>query len=213
MLNLEKLYSQGCAPFLASTQHADRLIELMRKDSWQEDPSGMYRRLPTWHPVLDDDPDMLQREKTMIQAMKKQAPPEYAQTIEAMLNCPSVIGNLMVFGGFQVDFVHCWEGAEDLDWHWDGVAQSPFFLMFYGNDDREWMPEWGGSFSFGEKNLLLQPNWLVDSRNVKIHGEVFPVYGQAILCWNQNPRFVHKVTPLNTQKARWTLTAGLSFKK
>lgn len=207
----DSLYSRGYTSFSIPNHYAEILSNLLEQETWVEDPAGVYRSLPAWGNIdvaLGDHVAI--RERAAEAGLRAAIPPSYTAVINHILKDCHVMGQLLSIAPLKLHFTHAWDGAESLDWHWDGLASGDFVLLIYLSRHSYWDPKWGGCLSVGTRPL--RGNFLrVQDKSVDALDQIMPVFGRAVLLNNSNPRFVHKVSELTSDRSRRTLMSSISL--
>jgi hypothetical protein len=139
--------------------------------------------------------------------------PEHLITIARdLLTDPDLMGNWIIAHRPELQFISIWDGAEDLDWHWDGPAGADFFFLVYLNADAGWEPSQGGQLMVGTRSL--EGNFMkVDGSTVQTLATYEPCSRTLVCCNNQSPQFVHKVIPLRHGQERTVFMVGFDMKR
>ena len=100
-------------------------------------------------------------------------------------------------------YVHFWNGAESIPWHYDTIDSSDILVFVYLTEEQTWDPSWGGSISFC-KDLSSGKQYMQT---------IMPNNGVMVVVNNSNPLFKHKVEELkNNSVNRYTLSLCYKWK-
>lgn len=195
--NLDEFYNEGASPFLIQRGAHDELRALLAKEEWVKNRHSEAKNVLPW---------------SMYSHLGKSRPPipeAYREVFRKMADDPKVMGSLLNVYRFDITLVDCWNGSEDLDWHWDGAdslikyaptgSDSPkfceLFFLVYLSEHNNWQPEMGGGFEYAKRALhkadISEAVEItgIDHSTSKI---VYPRNRQAILVNNMNPSFIHR---------------------
>lgn len=101
--------------------------------------------------------------------------------------------------------------GDSMGWHHDTYDPMHLICMLYLSDD-VWTPEDGGMLQLGEGDVD-QHGFLCDPHSVAIRASVPPNHGTLVWAINTNPRFVHRVTEILSDKVRYTLVGQFGFRE
>lgn len=211
-LNYDQIMSQGHDGIVLPRSHYHDLLTLVQGLAWTSDPSGIFSRVPT---ILSGQGmvihvDQFEKERQINQSSLERCPEDLRKAIDRLLTEPNVMGNWLAAHTPAVRFISIWDGAEDLDWHWDGPAGADFFFLIYLNKSPGWKESDGGQLLAGRRSV--SGNYLkVNSEDVQHLGTYAPASRSLICCNNQNPQFVHKVLPLSAPTERTVLMIGFDM--
>lgn len=124
--------------------------------------------------------------------------------VELALNDPVLFPNLRQMGKLTAVDVELQNGAFDDGWHHDhlsnkrGHAGQFFFIAYLG--EKEWQPEWGGGFHYGERSL--EDGWAHTITSPEKEDIIWPKFRNALLGWNENPKLIHRAAFLTQPKNR-----------
>lgn len=211
-LDPERIYADGhdCV-YLPRKQH-ETLHQVVQSLDWGTDPDGIFARLPLFLIGMNSahQDNKFAKEEAINQASLDTCPPALIDAVRALLKDPEVMGDWIISLQPILKSISVWDGAEPLDWHWDGPAGARFFFLIYLNHNRGWISEDGGQIHVGKRRLV--GNFLsVDSDAVQTLGSYDPAARTLVCCNNQNPQFVHKVTPLFSEIERTVLMIGFDM--
>lgn len=71
-------------------------------------------------------------------------------------------------------------------------------------------PEDGGLLQLGEGDI---DDMGFITKDIHVHSSVSPNHGTLVWCINTNPRWVHQVTAINTDKPRYTLIGQFGYRE
>lgn len=207
-LNIDSIYSKGFDAVALTREHMLLLRSVIDDMEWVPDPEGMFNAIPSWKtPEENSFGCKADKELSHNRSSLALAPPKLLESAKLLINSESLMGTWMLGFDFEVKFISAWDGAEPLDWHWDGPANADFFFLIYLNDKAGWAPGKGGHLMTGLRDL--SGNYLKTSDSVVTTIETIPPAQRTVVCCNnQNPRFVHKVVALNGKHQRKVLMIG-----
>lgn len=212
MLNLDRLYSDGHDAIALPRAHYQNLQLIVQNLTWVADPGGAFARVPQFLAAASEvkAADQFEQERLMNASSLSSCPQILADAISNLLGSPEVMGNWLLAHRAHPRFISVWDGAEDLDWHWDGPAGADFFFLIYLNSDMGWNDSEGGQLQVGRRSL--EGNYLhVAATDVEYLGTYQPASRTLVCCNNQNPQFVHKVFPLTNGRERTVLMIGFDM--
>lgn len=101
--------------------------------------------------------------------------------------------------------------GDSMVWHHDSYDPMHLICLIYLGDE-VWTPEDGGQLQLGvgdidEKGFLLDPS------KVDVRASVSPNHGTIVWAINTNPRWVHRVTRIETEKTRYTLIGQFGYRE
>lgn len=208
-LDIGKLYQNGFDAINLNREWFMRLRGLIEATEWAPDPDGIYQSVPTWSLSFkrSNHVQKIEQEREHNALMLQHAPSELIAACESLLKAPEIMGDWLEAYAANMSFISLWNGAEDLDWHWDGPAQADFFFLIYLNKSMGWQDDGGGELLTGRRPL--RSGYLrVNSDEVAHLATIKPASRTLVCCNNQNPSFVHKVKPLGSADERVVLMIG-----
>lgn len=211
-LNLDQIMLEGHDGIALPRPHYQALLNMIQGLEWAPDPDGVFARIPTFLSHVQDSPsvDQFEKERRLNEQSLVECPADLLAAVESLLRDPIVMGNWLIGHQPRLSFISVWDGAEALDWHWDGPAGADFFFLIYLNNTPGWTEAWGGQLLIGRRKL--DGNYLkVDGDQVDYLATYAPATRSMICCNNQNPQFVHKVIPLSTAQERTVLMIGFDM--
>lgn len=211
-LSVDNIFSSGHDGIALQRGIYQNLLRIIHDLEWGDDPGLVYNRLPSFLSSLHllNDDDKFSKEDALNEASLKACPLELSSAVSEILNDPQVMGNWLIAHTPKLRFVSVWDGAEDLDWHWDGPAGADFFFLIYLNQEPGWIGTEGGQLKVGRRSL--EGNYLqVEASEVLELSSYEPASRTLVCCNNHNPQFVHKVVPLSTQRERTVLMVGFDM--
>jgi len=130
-----------------------------------------------------------------------------------------------LYGNFDelVVSVNKMEKGSSMDWHWDGFDGSVLQLMLYVNLEKR-TKEDGGLIEIGKSiDPMVNeddpfPHWSPSTGlnevtgDVIVTGSLVPDNNVGIVLNNNNPTLVHRVTPLLTDKIRYSVLLQCGYK-
>lgn len=213
-LNINTMYENGFDAVLLNRQWHDRLMKHVNAEQWVEDDEGLFLSRPAWtinpHSEKQAKKLKIDEETDRNDFLMRTAPPDLMASANALLECSDIMGIWQHAYQAKMKFLTMWNGAEDLDWHWDGPAQADFFFLIYLNRFSGWSDKMGGQLITGIRDI--DRDYLkVDKSRVRTLSVIDPISRTLVCCNNQNPRFVHKVVPLDEGKERIVLMIGFDL--
>lgn len=211
-VNLNALYEFGFDCTLLPKPDYDSLMSIIGLTTWVPDREGIFISKPDWSPHHDelDDPLKVEQERKKNAYNLHRAPIPLIRAVESLLSSAAILGDLLRAYSTELSYVSLYNGAEDLDWHWDGPSQADFFMLLYLNNSKGWPVQGGGELMTGVRSI--DSNYLhVEPKSVSMVQSITPSSRTLVVCNNQNPRFVHKVNPLNEAKERIVLMIGFNL--
>jgi hypothetical protein len=200
-VSIDDFYRDGASTFILTREYYVKLKALIDAERWIEN-IGNTCDVTEWslYSSLGED--------------KPLVPQKYIDIFTEMFSDPSVMGGLSNLYRVEPRFVDCWNGSEDLDWHWDGTDsfvryrdpgdKNPrlceLFFLIYLTDATEWTEEMGGFLLYGERELksVDTPDEVgSDELIASSIKKVYPKNRQVVAVNNMNPRFIHRTTKLN----------------
>lgn len=211
-LNLDRIFSDGHDGIALPRPQYQQLLAIVQNLEWDNDPDGIYTRLPAFQANVQQniDQEKFEKEERLNKNSLANCPENLLEAVKDLLNDSLIMGNWHIAHEPKLRFISVWDGAEDLDWHWDGPSGADFFFLIYLNRHQGWVKGAGGQLQVGRRPL--DGNYLhVDSRAVEELASYDPATRSLVCCNNQNPQFVHKVTPLSTSLERTVLMVGFDM--
>lgn len=213
-LDINAIYEQGYDAVLLNREWHERLMRHVNEVQWVDDDEQLFVSRPQW--TKSDlssrriEGLKIDEEASRNAFLMHAAPSDIMESAEALLACRDVMGIWPQAYRAKMKFITMWNGAEDLDWHWDGPAQADFFFLIYLNRFAGWSNKMGGQLVTGIRDI--DKEYLkVDKPSVRTLNVIDPISRTLVCCNNQNPRFVHKVVPLNEGKERIVLMIGFDL--
>jgi len=208
-LDIEKLYQDGFDAISLNRYWFSRLRQLIEATTWADDPDGIYRAVPDWTLVFQRSQydHKIDQEAAHNALMLQHAPAPLSAACLDLLSDPAIMGDWLEAYQAKMSFISLWNGAEDLNWHWDGPAQADFFFLIYLNRNMGWPARGGGELLTGRRPLRSGYLRVVDDQVVHLE-TIAPASRTLVCCNNQNPMFVLKVKPLIEADERIVLMVG-----
>jgi hypothetical protein len=218
-LNMNAIYRDGVDTVVISRDWYCQLREIIMQTLWMDDPGGIFIKVPDWSiQALKQSDERLPRapmskveqEAEHTAHVFAHAPSPLLNACRGMLADPTIMGEWLMAYNAEMKFMSLWNGAEDLGWHWDGPARASFFFLIYLNSNIGWKPDGGGELLVGIRDI--GPNFLrVVPADVSLFATIKPEARVLVCCNNNNPRFVHKVNPLDSEGERIVLMIGFDL--
>ena len=207
-LDIDAIYSQGFDAVALSRSHHLNLMAVLAEMRWIADSEGMFNAVPDWQKKDDINfSEKAEKEKNSNAQSLLRAPIALRHAASGLISSQALMGSWLLAFDFELKFLSLWDGAEPLDWHWDGPANAAFFFLIYLNEKPGWEDDCGGQLLIGERGL--SGNYLRTQDSPVLHKEtIAPAQRTLVCCNNQNPRFVHKVMGLTGNQQRRVLMVG-----
>jgi hypothetical protein len=218
-LNINALYRDGVDTVFISRDWYCLLREIITQTTWVDDPDEIFIKVPSWSIKAAKQRDKLlhnaqlskvEQEAEHAAHVLAHAPSDLLDACRGMLADPAIMGDWLRAYSAEIKFMSLWNGAEDLGWHWDGPARAGFFFLVYLNSKTGWKIDGGGDLQIGIRDI--GPNFLkVSPADVSLFATIKPEARVLVCCDNNNPRFVHKVNPLDSEDERVVLMIGFDL--
>ncbi|HBP1602414.1 2OG-Fe(II) oxygenase [Pseudomonas aeruginosa] len=101
--------------------------------------------------------------------------------------------------------------GDSMVWHHDSYDPMHLICLLYLSED-VWHPEDGGMLQLGEGDID-EHGFLVDPESVSIKASVSPNHGTLVWAINTNPRWVHRVTEIASEKTRYTMVGQFGYRE
>ncbi len=101
--------------------------------------------------------------------------------------------------------------GDSMVWHHDSYDPMHLICLVYLSDD-VWVPEDGGMLQLGEGDID-EHGFLLDPESVSIKASVPPNHGTLVWAINTNPRWVHRVTEIVSDKTRYTMVGQFGYRE
>lgn len=184
------LFEKGVAHWRLDVDTTQKLLKIAQSAEWKPIPEHKTKA-----PNVSETPvgKLTFEQKNMVK-----------DAVELVLNDPVLFPNLRQMGKMSAVDVELQNGAFDDGWHHDhlsnkrGHAGQFFFIAYLG--EKEWSPEWGGGFHYGQRTL--EDGWAHTITPPKSEDVVWPKFRNALLGWNENPRLIHRAAFLTQPKNR-----------
>lgn len=178
-----------------STQLTDQLLSRLWAEiymtEWVSDIDQVYKAKPIWYTTkkydIEEDGELQHLvEKTYGSALYDNVPSSIKEAATDIINSPAFDFLRSFKDNAILKYVHLWNGAEEIPWHFDTIDGSDTLVFVYLTDTVEWKPEYGGRISFCKdiNGSLYYENTLL------------PANGTMVIVNNSNPLFKHKVEEL-----------------
>lgn len=213
-LDLDSIYNLGHDAIALPRRHYSRLMDALQTLEWTNDPNGTFARIPRYlvQSAGLKASNKSEQELVMNQSAMNACPEELLEASAALLMDTDVMGNWIIPHRPELQFISIWDGAEDLDWHWDGPAGADFFFLIYLNQEMGWKDHQGGQLMVGKRSV--NGNFMkVEPTEVQHLATYDPCSRTLICCNNQSPQFVHKVVPLTQGHERTVFMVGFNMKR
>lgn len=199
-LDLDSFFHRGYAVGQLNEQAAAALAmrvqreSYIRRDEDQHDPGAA-----SWEATGSDLPH------------DNAVPPVDRRFFDRLRDEPYFHAYQSRFGSFSRDVImlQLARQYDEMGWHWDGCDSTHMVNMVYLTPD---------SIGEGDGGLLEIGTCLIDRHGqprpqdgVEVIGRVVPRNGTVVTLNNLSPGFVHRVTPLASDKQRYTLIGQFGY--
>ncbi|MEQ1053833.1 2OG-Fe(II) oxygenase [Pseudomonas aeruginosa] len=193
---LNDLFRTGHCVGSIPKDQADALLRLVKQDTFLPDKPGSPD-IAEWE---SDDP-----------SKNLNVPPEYLSFMENLGSSPDLEHFRAHMGDWSRVNVMLQRGrrGDSMGWHHDAYDPMHLICMVYLSDQL-WTPEDGGLLQLGEGDI---DDMGFITKDVHVHSSVSPNHGTLVWCINTNPRWVHQVTAINTDKPRYTLIGQFGYRE
>ncbi len=209
-LSMDSIYNNGFDAVFLPRDTYQQLMDILDTVEWLPDEDGEYNAIPKWlwNNFATETENQVKRESQFNQINLACKP--LVDACHAIIKNGGVMGEWLEAFTPELTLITLWDGAEDLDWHWDGPCQTDFFFLIYLNKKRGW-PENGGGELFTGKRSLKSGYMHTDPDDVIPLNGIRPSSRTLVCCNNENPSFVHKVVPLREADERIVLMVGFNL--
>lgn len=101
--------------------------------------------------------------------------------------------------------------GDAMGWHHDSYDPMHLVCMVYLSDDI-WAPSDGGMLELGEGDIDSH-GFLQNPADVVVKASVPPNHGTLVWAINTNPRWVHRVTEIVSDKTRYTIVGQFGYRE
>lgn len=178
-----------------TTQLPDHLMSRLWAEiymtEWVADTDNVYKAKPNWYTTkkydIEEDGELQHLvEKTYGSALYDNVPTTVKDVAVEIINLPKFDFLRSFKDTATLKYVHLWNGAEAIPWHFDTIDGSDTLVFVYLTDTLNWQSSYGGSISFCK-----------DINGVLAHeATLLPNNGTMVIVNNSNPLFKHKVEEL-----------------
>jgi Rps23 Pro-64 3,4-dihydroxylase Tpa1-like proline 4-hydroxylase len=195
---LNQLYRDGFYQTSIPKDEADRLIQLVKADSFLPDKPG--------------SPDIAEWE-TDNPSQNNAIPVEYLAFMESLGSGPDMEHMRCHMGAWSRVNVMLQRGkrGDSMGWHHDSYDPMFMVCMLYLTDEI-WTPEDGGELLIGHGDVD-EKGFLTDHSAVSVKGRISPNHGTLVWCINTNPRWVHRVTEIQSDKLRYSMIGQFGYRE
>jgi Rps23 Pro-64 3,4-dihydroxylase Tpa1-like proline 4-hydroxylase len=197
-VQLNELFRDGFFVSSIDKELADRMLEVIKADTFVEDKVG--------------SPDIAEWESDN-PSHNNAIPPEYQAFMEG-LGMSEATAHMRAHMG-DWSRVNCMlqrgRRGDSMVWHHDSYDPMHMVCLVYFTDD-EWKPEDGGQLQVGVGDID-QNGFLVDQAQVQVRSSISPNHGTVVWLMNTNPRFVHRVTEIKTDKIRYSMVGQFGYRE
>lgn len=207
---ITSFYKDGYSTLIKNDPAKNVLLTLLQNEHWKKDAQSNVL-MPSWVPEIDFYGSKAQRERQAQDKLMRSTPVKYKKLVEVITKSSPVFSALKKIVGISISHFSMWNGVEKLGWHWDGYDSGDIVLLMYLNEEPGWSRQDGGCLGVGRRDL--DDLDIGFERDECVHEMKFipPVHGCEVWINNQNPLFVHKTTPLLTDRNRFTISVSLSL--
>lgn len=197
-MQLDQLFRDGFYISSIEREVADRLLVEVKNDTFLPDKPGSPD-IAEWE---SDNPSANTSVPVIYQAfMEGLGLSEATQHLRAHMGDWSRT-NVMLQRGKKGDA---------MGWHHDSYDPMHLICLLYLGDEL-WTPTDGGMLQLGEGEID-QHGFLVNPDNVTIKASVCPNHGTLVWAINTNPRWVHRVTEITSDKTRYTMVGQFGYRE
>lgn len=183
---------------------------VIEQSVWVSDPDGIYKKVPQWYltdvatPTGEQEAFRGKYEREFSQKILKVAPQQLKDAGALVFNAHLSFLK-QYFQEYELTSVDLWNGAENIEYHFDTINGFDVGVLLYITDEQLWDPAWGGS--------LRMKRTFPCTGVEPIERVVLPVSGTYVAFNNKNPLVTHKVEPLTTAAVnRYTFTFNYNVK-
>lgn len=203
-------YRDGYSTLIKNDPAKNVLLTLLQNEHWKKDAQSNVL-MPSWVPEIDFYGSKAQRERQAQDKLMRSTPVKYKKLVEVITKSSPVFSALKKIVEIRISHFSMWNGVEKLGWHWDGYDSGDIVLLMYLNEEQNWSPQDGGRLGVGYRNLDDLDMGFERDECVREIELIPPENGREVWLNNQNPLFVHKTTPLITERNRYTISVSLSL--
>lgn len=188
---------------------------------WEEDPDGIFFRVPKgvrpteedFCALVENKLDANVRSNFMNSLTLDRTAPVLKEKIRNLLKGEHFYDFTRTYD-LEVPFVDLWCGSEGCSWHWDGVECTHFLVLVYMTEHDLWKESFGGQLLVGRRldggDYQSHPT----DETVEALGVIEPRNGTMVIVNNHNPYLVHKCNLIAKEAGkRVTLTFGVKIHK
>lgn len=180
--------------------------------NWIEDPDNIYKKIPHWYctnlttPIGQQEAFRGKYEKEFAEQIMERAPRSLMDVASKFFAFEERFQFFKrYFNDIELTSVDLWNGAENIDYHFDTINGFDLAVLIYLTDQPQWDPKWGGSLRMKREYPHLG---LPTTDEI-----VYPTSGTYVLFNNKTPLLTHKVEPLTTTDVnRYTFTFNYNLK-
>jgi Rps23 Pro-64 3,4-dihydroxylase Tpa1-like proline 4-hydroxylase len=195
---LNQLYRDGFFTTTLPKDQADGLLALVKQDSFLPDKPG--------------SPDVAHWESDN-PSQNMAVPVEYLACMES-LGAGQDMDHLRAhMGDWSRVNVMLQRGkrGDSMGWHHDSYDPMHMVCMLYLTDE-VWTQDDGGELLIGHGDVD-DKGFLIDHSTVEVKGVVSPNHGTLVWCINTNPRWVHKVAEITSDKVRYSMIGQFGYRE
>lgn len=198
MKHLNSIYRDGFAVSSISKPVADSLLRYAKADEFLVDKPGSPD-VAAWE---EDDP-----------SKSHSVPLHYLGPIEQIGLGQETAHFRAHMGDWSRTNVMLQRGkrGDSMGWHHDSYDPMHIVVIVYLSDEI-WTPADGGQLLLGEGDVNENGS-LVDESKVLVKAAVSPNHGTAVWLINTNPRWIHSVSEILCDKARYTLIGQFGYRE
>lgn len=194
---LNQLYRDGFYVTSIPREEADRLFEEVAAETFHADEPGSPD-IAAWEA---DNP-----------SLNMNVPPLYLGFMEQLGLSLTTAHLRAQMGDWSRTNVMLQRGkkGDSMRWHHDYYDPMHLICLLYLGDN-DWTPADGGMIEFGEGEI--DETGLIQAETVRIKASVSPNHGTLIWAINTNPRWVHRITEIKSEKSRYTMIGQFGFRE
>jgi hypothetical protein len=188
MTHVEQYFERGYIISKLPDNLLSKLWAEIYTTDWLQDPEGVYKGKPSWYNTkkynIEEDGSLQNLvEKTYGSELIINAPDTLLQTANDIVKLNDFNFIKSFKDNIVLKYLHMWNGAEEIPWHYDTIDGSDILVFVYLTDTINWLDEYGGRIEFCKE----------------INGQQFytkqlsPKNGTMVIVNNTNPLFKHKV--------------------
>tara|TARA_R110002124_G_scaffold128157_17_gene288699 strand:+ start:2121 stop:2762 length:642 start_codon:yes stop_codon:yes gene_type:complete len=197
-VQLNQLFRDGFYISSIEKDAADKILDEIKSDNFSTDKPGSPD-IASWE---SDNPSSNLHVPPVYEAFMEQLGlSEATQHLRAHMGDWSRTNTMLQRG----------KKGDSMGWHHDTYDPMHLICLVYFSDN-VWLPEDGGLLQLGEGDIDGH-GFLLNQDDVKIKASVPPNHGTLVWALNTNPRWVHRVTEINTDKTRYSMIGQFGYRE